>query len=84
MTFKPVILRFEPAREFRWKGKLGMKGIFDGEHYFILEKLSDHQTRFIHGENFRGLLVGVLGKTLLRTEEGFRLMNQALKKECEK
>lgn len=84
MTFKPVILRFEPGREFRWKGTLGMKGIFDGEHYFILEKLSDHQIKFIHGEDFSGLLVWVLGKTLQKTREGFQLMNQALKRECEK
>lgn len=84
MTFKPVVLRFEPGREFRWKGTLGMKGIFDGEHFFILEKLSDHQIKFIHGENFSGLLVWVLGKTLLKTREGFQLMNQALKRECEK
>lgn len=36
MTFKPKILIVEPNKEFRWKGKLGINGIFDGKHYFIL------------------------------------------------
>lgn len=84
MTFRPVILKLEPAREFRWKGKLGIKGLFDGEHFFILEKISDRQTRFIHGEHFGGLLTGMLGNVLHKTEEGFRQMNEALKRECEK
>jgi hypothetical protein len=84
MTFKPVILSFEPYKELRWKGKLGMKGIFDGEHYFILEELEKQQTRFIQGEIFSGVLVLIMGKALDKTKAGFELMNQALKKEAEK
>jgi hypothetical protein len=84
MTFKPVILKFEPNKEFRWKGKLGIKGIFDGEHYFVLEKSSDTRTRFIQGEKFSGVLVWMMGNVLNKTREGFNLMNEAIKKECEK
>jgi hypothetical protein len=84
MSFKPVILKFEPEKEFRWKGKLGIKGIFDGEHYFILEKAGDNQTSFIHGEVFTGILVGMMRNVLNKTRDGFELMNEALKKECEK
>lgn len=84
MTFKPTILSFETNKEFRWKGKLGISGIFDGEHFFILEKLNDNQTKFIHGENFSGILVALMGGALDKTKDGFELMNQALKKECEK
>ena len=29
MTFKPTILTLETNKEFRWKGKLGINGIFD-------------------------------------------------------
>ncbi len=29
MTFKPTVVKFERNKEFRWKGKLIMKGIFD-------------------------------------------------------
>tara|TARA_R100000278_G_C5377313_1_gene131182 strand:- start:53 stop:310 length:258 start_codon:yes stop_codon:yes gene_type:complete len=84
MTFKPVILKLEPSKEFRWKGKLGIKGIFDGEHFFILEKETDDSTRFIHGEKFSGILVSLMGKTLDKTKEGFEIMNEAIKRECER
>ncbi|MDB5261149.1 MAG: Polyketide cyclase/dehydrase [Adhaeribacter sp.] len=84
MSFKPVILKFEPSKELRWKGKLGMKGIFDGEHYFILQRNGKNATNFIQGEVFSGILVWMLGSTLDKTEEGFNLMNRALKEQCEK
>lgn len=84
MTFKPKILTLDPNREFRWKGKLGIKGIFDGEHYFILEALNNNQTKFIHGEKFSGILVSLMGNVLEKTKEGFLLMNESIKRECEK
>ena len=84
MTFKPNILTLESNKEFRWKGKLGISGIFDGEHYFILEFLEKDKTKFIHGEIFSGLLVPVLGKMLDRTQKGFLLMNESIKNECER
>lgn len=84
MTFKPVILKFDHYKEFRWKGTLGISGIFDGEHYFILEKVNSSQTRLIHGEMFSGILVWLMGKTLEKTKDGFVLMNQSLKRESEK
>ena len=84
MTFKPYILSLEKNKEFRWKGKLGISGIFDGEHYFILEFLENDKTKFIHGEKFSGLLVPVLGKMLDKTQKGFQLMNESIKNECER
>jgi hypothetical protein len=84
MTFKPNILTLEANKEFRWKGKLGINGIFDGEHYFILESVDKDITKFIHGEKFSGLLVPLVGKILDKTQKGFQLMNESIKKECEK
>jgi hypothetical protein len=83
MTFKPTILTLESNKEFRWKGKLGINGIFDGEHYFILEFLENDKTNFIHGEKFSGLLVPLVGKMLDKTKKGFQLMNESIKNECE-
>ena len=83
MTFRPKVLRFEPNKEFRWKGSLGVKGIFDGEHYFILDEISTNETRFVHGENFSGILTGMMGSAFEKTRKGFELMNKALKKKCE-
>ena len=84
MTFKPNILTLEANKEFRWKGKLGINGIFDGEHYFILESVDKDITKFIHGEKFSGLLVPLVGKMMDKTQKGFQLMNESIKKECEK
>ena len=84
MTFKPNILTLESNKEFRWKGKLGISGIFDGEHYFILEYLDKDITKFIQGEKFSGLLVPLVGKMLDKTQTGFQLMNESIKNECER
>ena len=83
MVFNPVVLKYEENKEFRWKGKLGIKGIFDGEHYFKLVE-NNGNTKFVHGEKFSGILVALMGKTLDKTKEGFQLMNESLKRECEK
>ena len=84
MTFKPNILTLEANKEFRWKGKLGINGIFDGEHYFILESVDKDITKFIHGEKFSGLLVPFVRKMLDKTQKGFLLMNESIKNECER
>ena len=84
MTFKPAVLEFLENVELRWKGKLGITGIFDGEHYFQLIDHGNKQTKFIHGEKFSGILIPFMGKTLEKAKEGFELMNQSLKGECEK
>jgi hypothetical protein len=58
-------------------------GIFDGEHYFLLEPIGESRTRLTQGEKFSGLLVGVLSGTLSATEAGFKAMNTALKQQAE-
>lgn len=83
MKFAPALLVFDKNKELRWKGKFLFKGLFDGEHYFIIEPLKNGSSLFLHGEHFNGLLVGMLSKTLSETEQHFKLMNEALKKQCE-
>ncbi|MDC1067701.1 SRPBCC domain-containing protein [Candidatus Kapabacteria bacterium] len=79
MKFKPKILCIKENKELRWKGKLLITGIFDGEHYFILNKLGDDKTELIHGEIFTGILSGVILKKIKeKTIQGFEKMNQAL------
>jgi len=84
MTFEPQVLACHENKEFRWKGKLLFSGLFDGEHYFILQPINPYTTRFIHGEAFSGILVSIFGSMLDKTKAGFELMNAALKEECEK
>ncbi len=80
MTFKPTILKTDPAKELRWLGRLLFKGIFDGEHYFLFEA-SGNGTRFVQGEKFSGLLVGLLNMDDAKTS--FEELNAALKKRVE-
>ena len=84
MTFRPVVLTVTPRRELRWRGRLLMPGLFDGEHAFRLELLSTAGCRLHHTEHFSGLLVGLMGGSLLdATREGFEAMNGALKRRAE-
>lgn len=85
MRFQPKVLAHEPRRELRWKGKLWIAGLFDGEHYFKLEPKSSGRVVFHQGEVFSGLLVPLLRRSLEReTKQGFIAMNEALKHEAEK
>lgn len=83
MRFRPTLLTVRPGRELRWRGRLFIPGVFDGEHYFLLEPLSAGRTRFIQGEKFSGLLVGFVSGALAATEAGFNAMNAALKHAAE-
>jgi hypothetical protein len=83
MRFRPTVLSVRPEREFRWLGRLFVRGVFDGEHYFLLEPVGEGRTRLTHGENFSGILIGLVGGALAATEAGFKAMNAALKQEAE-
>jgi hypothetical protein len=83
ITLHPTLLTVAPERELRWLGHFMISGIFDGEHYFLLDPLGDNRTRLTHGESFSGLLVGFLRGTLDATETGFNNMNAALKQQAE-
>ncbi len=84
MGFRPTLRRLEPGRELRWLGRLGIPGLFDGEHIFEIEPAGAGRTRFTHREVFRGLLVPLLSRSLDRdTTRGFEEMNRALKERAE-
>jgi len=83
MMFRPVVLAATPEVELRWRGRLLMPGLFDGEHLFRLS-LSGSGCRLEHGEVFTGLLAGLLGGTLPATRRGFVAMNEALKARAER
>lgn len=82
MMFRPVVLAATPDVELRWRGRLLMPGLFDGEHAFRLNPAGGG-CRLDHGEVFSGLLAGLLGGTLPATRRGFIAMNEALKARAE-
>jgi hypothetical protein len=85
MIFKPVITTLKENQTLKWRGKLWVKGLFDGEHCFELESISTNKTKFHHYENFNGILVPLLKKALdTKTKNGFIKMNELLKERAEK
>lgn len=84
MTMRPHVRVFDPVREFRWRGQLGIGGLFDGEHRFEIEPVATGGCDFVHAERFSGVLVPLLWPLLRRsTTAGFLAMNAALKARAE-
>ena len=61
-----------------------VKDILSGEHFFIVQEKAPGKCRFIHGENFTGLVAPLLRPLLeTRITSLYDQMNQALKVRCE-
>lgn len=75
IEIEPRVMRMVPLQELTWGG--GVRGIFHGEHVFLLEEIDAVNTRLIHKEDFVGIAVPFA--SLDAIEEGYRQMNQALK-----
>ncbi len=78
------VLRVEPERELRWRGRFVFSSLFAGEHALIIQPLSDGRVRFVQSEVYTGLLARAfllfMGATNRRI---FERMNQALKARAE-
>jgi hypothetical protein len=84
MNFRPTVVEASPDQRLSWLGKLFVSGIFDGEHSFTIEPREGGGVRLVQREEFRGLLVPLLAKSLdRRTLPAFEQMNQALKRRAE-
>ena len=80
MKFKPEVLVYDSNQEIRWIGNFLFKGLFDGEHSFIIIDNEDGTTTFKQEEKFSGILVGLFEKKLdSETKTGFEEMNKKLK-----
>lgn len=83
MTFRPTVTAVEPEQHLEWVGRLGLPRLFDGRHRFTIERTSGG-TKFIHSEEFTGLLVPLLWQRIVDgTRGGFEAMNQALQTRVE-
>jgi hypothetical protein len=84
MMFHPKVLAVVSEKHVRWLGSLLFKGLFDGEHIWEIESAGENSIKFIHRENFTGLLVPLFKKELeTKTKPGFVLMNEKLKELAE-
>lgn len=81
--FTPTVLQND-KNCFKWRGVLMSEYIFCGEHSFNFELLEDGKTKIMQSEKFSGLLSRPLMMMIgADTTEGFKLFNDALKKQCE-
>jgi hypothetical protein len=84
MTIQPRVLVADPGRELRWKGRLLIPGLFDGEHVFVLTALASGGTRLDHFERFAGLLLPIARSMIYDdTVQSFHALNAALAKRAE-
>jgi hypothetical protein len=84
MTLRPTVTDVREGESLRWVGHLGIRGILDVEHSFLLGPAPGNGTRLVQGEDFRGLLVPLVSRTLERgTLPAFARMNEALKRRAE-
>lgn len=80
MKMKPTIVKVQENDSFEWIGHLGIKGIFDGHHQFRFVDLGNNQTEFIHAEDFSGLLIRFVKKSVIEpTAVQFKEMNENFK-----
>jgi hypothetical protein len=79
-----VVLEATEGLRLRWLGRLGMPGILDAHHSFLLEAGENGGTRLRQTEDFSGVLVPVVARSLDRhTLPAFAAMNEALKRRVE-
>ena len=84
-SFKSRILACTKNKELVWTGSFMFKGLFDGEHRFILKYNGRGTTLFEQSEEFNGVLVKAFNKKIDGDiKKGFEEMNQKLKEEVEK
>ena len=83
MYITPTVTEHAPASRFAWQGSVGFRGIFDGHHQFELVPIDDG-TRFVHYEEFSGVLSPLVLRSIRRsTTQGFEGVNRALKDRLE-
>jgi len=86
MQFRPRLLIVTPGRMLKWRGSVGVRGLFDGEHTFQITRLTAERVVFEQSETFSGLLAPFMtGKAFLdAAEQGFHMMNDALRARAER
>jgi hypothetical protein len=83
ITLTPHVTQALPGEVLEWLGRLAVPHLFDGRHRFELHPTASG-TRVMHSEEFTGILVPLLARSLdAHTLPGLITMNGALKAEAE-
>jgi hypothetical protein len=85
VKLRPTLVEMVEGHRLRWVGRMDVRGLFDAEHLFVVETRGTAGSRLLQQEQFSGLLVPFLSRSLDRgTLPAFRAMNAALKDRAEK
>ena len=78
------LLTVDPPQELRWRGRLAIPGLFQGEHVFEIVDREGGGVTLIQWEIVSGVLAPSLLPTLLRgVKDGFQEMNRGIKEHAE-
>jgi hypothetical protein len=80
MTAKVKVLTAEPAAELRWVSSV--LGLMRSERSFTLSPAGGG-TRLVQAGTYRGLFARFPAKTIVRIQDGFEAINQAIKQRAE-
>ena len=80
-AFKPTVIEFDPTRKMIWRSGMPL-GLFQGARTFLLEPLGD-RVRFTMREEYGGLLLPMIGKSIPDLNPVFAAFCAALKKRAE-
>ena len=84
VTVKPTVLEVAEGRRLSWLGRLVLPGMFDARHVFVLQARENGGMRLRQTEDFHGVLVPLMARSLDRhTLPAFVAMNEALKRQTE-
>ncbi|GAA4658981.1 SRPBCC family protein [Streptomyces youssoufiensis] len=81
-THSPTVTVVERNRHLQWSGVIRHATVFRARHEFLLEE-TETGVRLRQREDFGGLTMPFAGGMVWRIEEGFLLMNAALKVRAE-
>ena len=84
VTLRPTVVEVVKWRRLRWQGRLGVRGLFDADHLFLVEPRGPSGSRLVQHEQFNGLLVPFQRSLDHGTLPALHAMNAALKDRAER
>ncbi|MBC7248013.1 MAG: SRPBCC domain-containing protein [Actinobacteria bacterium] len=83
--YRPRLTVVEPPGELRWTAFLNLPGVFEFEHWWLLEPLAEGRTLLKHGVSVSGILAPLVWKVVVKTSRApFEAMNRAHKERAER
>ena len=83
-AMRPKLTVVDPERQLRWRGRMGLPNLFDGEHIFMIESVGIDRVRFTQRERFSGIFVpGALALIADALRRSFTAMNERLRQRAE-